>query len=121
MRFDADSLAQMVDEARQDSVIVMRLPAKDGSARTEVVGTPAFGVAVTRACWQDSARSEAAASFLIQLLAEQSVVTPVGGRLGESIAALTANASDMTGVLYDCNPDTFDGWAEGVIAELMGK
>lgn len=121
MRFDADSLAQMVDEARQDSVIVMRLPAKDGSARTEVVGTPAFGVAVTRACWQDSARSEAAASFLIQLLAEQSVVTPMGGRLGESIAALTANASDMTGVLYDCNPDTFDGWAEGVIAELMGK
>ncbi|MGN0774844.1 MAG: ABC transporter substrate-binding protein [Candidatus Ventricola sp.] len=120
MRFDADVLAQLVDEARLDDVIVINPPAKDGQARTEVVGTPAFGVAVTRACWQDSARSEAAASFVIRLLAEQSLVTPVGGRLGESIAALTAGASDMTGVLYDHNPDSFDSWAEGVIAQLMG-
>ena len=120
MRFDADSLAQMVDETRLDSVVVISMPAKDGQARTEVVGTPAFGVAVTRACWQDSARSEAAASFLIRLLNEQSVVTPVGGALGSSIAALTAGASDMTGVLYDHNPDSFDSWAEGLIAQLMG-
>lgn len=120
MRFDADGLAQLVDEARLDSVVVIRMPAKDGQNRTEVVGTPAFGVAVTRACWQDSARSEAAASFLIRLLNEQSVVTPVGGALGSSIAALTANATDMTGVLYDHNPDGFDSWAEGVIAQLMG-
>jgi len=26
----------------------------------------------------------------------------------------------MTGLLYDMNPDTFDGWAESVIAQLMG-
>lgn len=120
MRFDADGLAQLVDEARLDSVVVIRTPAKDGQSRTEVVGTPAFGVAVTRACWQDSARSEAAVSFIIRLLNEQSVVTPVGGALGSSIAALTAEATDMTGVLYDHNPDGFDSWAEGVIAQLMG-
>ena len=120
MRFDADGLAQLVDEARLDSVVVIRTPAKDGQSRTEVVGTPAFGVAVTRACWQDSARSEAAVSLIIRLLNEQSVVTPVGGALGSSIAALTANASDMTGVLYDHNPDGFDSWAEGLIAQLMG-
>ena len=120
MRFDADGLAQLVDEARLDSVVVIRTPAKDGQSRTEVVGTPAFGVAVTRACWQDSARSEAAVSFVIRLLNEQSVVAPVGGQLGQSIAALTAEATDMTGVLYDHNPDGFDSWAEGVIAQLMG-
>ena len=120
MRFDADGLAQLVDETRWDNVVVIRMPAKDGQSRTEVVGTPAFGVAITRACWQDSARSEAAVSFIIRLLNEQSVVTPVGGALGSSIAALTANASDMTGVLYDHNPDGFDSWAEGVIAQLMG-
>ena len=120
MRFDADGLAQLVDETRWDNVVVIRMPTKDGQSRTEVVGTPAFGVAVTRACWQDSARSEAAVSFIIRLLNEQSVVTPVGGALGSSIAALTANASDMTGVLYDHNPDGFDSWAEGLIAQLMG-
>ena len=120
MRFDADGLAQLVDETHWDNVVVIRMPTKDGQSRTEVVGTPAFGVAVTRACWQDSARSEAAVSFIIRLLNEQSVVTPVGGALGSSIAALTANASDMTGVLYDHNPDGFDSWAEGLIAQLMG-
>ena len=120
MRFDADGLAQLVDETRWDNVVVIRMPAKDGQSRTEVVGTPAFGVAITRACWQDSARSEAAVSFIIRLLNEQSVVTPVGGALGSSIAALNANATDMTGVLYDHNPDGFDSWAEGLIAQLMG-
>lgn len=120
MRFDADGLAQNVDEARLDNVIVINMPAKDGQARTELVGTPAFGVAITRACWQDSARSEAAVSFVTRLLGEKSVVTPVGGKLGESIAVLAAGASDMTGVLYDLNPDGFDSWAEGVIAQLMG-
>ena len=32
---------------------------------------------------------------------------------------LQANAQDMTGILYDMNPDTFDGWAESVIAAMM--
>ena len=119
MRFDADVLAQLVDESRLDNVIVINLPAKDGQARGEVVGTPAFGVAITRACWQDDARCEAAVSFVIKLLSESSVVTPVGGKLGESIAALTADAQDCTGILYDLNPDGFDSWAEGVVADLM--
>ncbi len=119
MRFDADVLAQRVDASRLDSVVVINLPPKDGQARGEVVGTPAFGVAISRACWQDDARCEAAVSFVTRLLDETALVTPVGGKLGESIAALTANATDMTGILYDLNAETFDAWAEGVIAELM--
>lgn len=119
MRIDADVLAQLVDEARLDSVVVVNLPPKDGQAREAVVGTPAFGVAITRACWQDEARREAALSFVTTLLSETSVVAPVGGKLGESIAALSAQAGDMTGILYDLNPDSFDSWAEGVIAQLM--
>ena len=120
MRIDADALAQQVDEQRLDSVIVTQLPAMDGQARTVVVGTPAFGVAVTRACWQDSARCEAAKSFVTKLLAQSSLVTPVGGKLGESIAALTAQASGTAGLLYDMNPDGFETWAESVVAALMG-
>ena len=121
MRFDADVLAQMVEEARWDNVVVVNPPLGDGQTRGEVVGVPAFGAAITRACWSDSARSEAAVSFLMSLLEEKSLVAPVGGKLGDSIAALTAGATDMTGVLYDHHPDSFDSWAEGVIAKLMGK
>jgi len=98
----------------------VNLPPKDGQARSAVVGTPAFGAAITRSCWQDEARREAAISFVTKLLSERSVVTPAQGALGESIAKLTADAQDMTGLLYDKNPDTFDAWAESVIAELMG-
>ena len=120
MRIDADVLAQLIAPERADSVVVVNLPAKDGQARGEAVGTPAFGVAVSRACWQDPARKEAAFSFVQKLLSERSIVTPAAGALGESIALLTAQAQDMTGILYDINPDTFDGWAESVIAALMG-
>ena len=120
MRIDADVLAQMIAPERADQVVVVNLPAKDGQARDAVVGTPAFGVAITRSCWQDAARREAAISFVTRLLGEQSIVTPAAGRLGESITALTKNAQDMTGILYDMNPDTFDAWAESVIAALMG-
>ena len=119
MRMDADILAHLIAPERADSVQVVNLPAKDGQARGEVVGTPAFGVAVSRACWQDPARKEAAISFVQKLLDEKSIVTPAEGTLGESIALLTANAQDMTGILFDMNPDTFDGWAESVIAQLM--
>ena len=119
MRIDADGLAQMIDAARHDSVQVVSLPAVDGQARTAVVGTPGFGVAITRSCWQDDARTEAALSFVGKLLSSQAVVSPAGGKLGESIAQLTANAQDMTGLLYDMNPDGFDAWAEGVVASLM--
>ena len=119
MRIDADILAQLIAPERADSVVVVNLPAKDGMERSEIVGTPAFGVAITRSCWQDAERREAALSFAGKLLGEQGIVTSAAGTLGESIAKLTAGAQDMTGLLYDMTPDTFDSWAEGVIAYLM--
>ena len=119
MRIDADILTQLIAPERADSVVVTGMPPKDGQARYAVVGTPAFGVAVSRACWQDAARKEAAVSFVKQLLEERSIVTSAQGTLGESIAQLTAGAQDMTGILYDMIPDTFDGWAESVVAGLM--
>lgn len=120
MRIDADILAQLIAPERAEHVTVINLPAKDGPARNAVVGAPAFGVAISRACWRDAGRKEAAISFVRALLAEQSLITSVPGSLGEDIAALTRQAQDMTGLLYDMNPDTFDGWAESVIAQLMG-
>lgn len=119
MRIDSDALAAAVPEVRQDSVVVVPMPAKDGQARTAVVGTPAFGVAITRACWQDDARCEAAVSLVTRMLAEEGLVTPARGALGESIARLTRGAQDCTGLLYDANPDGFDAWAESVVAALM--
>ena len=119
MRIDADGLAQMVSPERENSVVVVPLPSKDGAPRTAVAGSPAFGVAITRACWQDDARCEAAVSFVTRLLAEQAIVSPAGGALGNSIAALTASAQDCAGLLYDLAPDTFDVWSESVVAKLM--
>lgn len=119
MRIDTYELAASVPEARQDSVVVVPMPAKDAQARTAVVGTPAFGVAITRACWQDDARCEAAMSLVTRMLAEQGLITPAGGALGRSIAQLTRGAQDCTGLLYDANPDGFDAWAESVVAALM--
>ncbi len=121
MRFDADVLAQLVDEARADSVQVIPLPAQDGQPRAACVGTPAFGVAITRACWNDPARREAAISLVAKMLGEQALITPAAGALGESIAALCRGAQDMTGILYDLNPNGFDAWAEGVIAKMMNR
>lgn len=120
MRVDADALADLISVDRLDSVIVMPLPPKDGAARSAVVGTPMFGLALTRSCWEDDARCEAAVSFAEKLLASSGLVSPVAGTLGESIATLTLGAQDMTGLLYDLNPDGFDAWAEGVVADLMG-
>ncbi len=121
MRIDADGLAQLVAAERLDNVVVTNLPSADGTARTKVVGTPAFGVAITRSCWQDDARSEAAVLFVEKLLGDgaAALCASVGGKLGESIATLTKNAQDCTGLLYDMTPDTFDTWAESVIASLM--
>lgn len=122
MRIDADWLAEAVPQARQDSVLVMSLPARDGQARTAVVGTPSFGVTVSRACWEDDARCEAALSLVSSLLSGETAMklaTPAGGRLGQSIAALTAGAQDCTGVLYDLIPDAYDAWSEQVVAGLM--
>lgn len=119
MRIDAEGLAYMVDEERIDCVEVVSLPPMDGAARTAVVGTPMFGVALTRACWEDAARREAAVSFVGKMMAEMGLLAPAGGKLGESIAKLTADAQEVTGLLYDMNPDGFDAWAESVIAHLM--
>lgn len=119
MRIDADGLAQMIPAARQDSVIVLPLPAKDGAARSVIAGTPAFGVAVSRACWQDDARCEAAVSLITKMIAESGLAAPAGGALAQSIAQMTKNAQDCAGLLYDSNPDGFDSWAESVIAQLM--
>ena len=123
MRFDGYWLAEDVPQARQDCVSVMNLPAKDGQARTAVVGTPCFGVTLTRACWEDDARCEAALSLVGSLLTGETAMkltTSAGGRLGESIAALTGSAEDCTGVLYDLNPDTYDAWLAQVSSALMG-
>ena len=119
MRIDADILAQLVPPERAELVTVLNLPPKDGLQRDTVVGSPAFGVAITRSCWQDPAKKEAAISFVQRLIEEKSVVTAAQSTLGAGIAALCADAQDMTGLLYDHNPDTFDSWAESVIAALM--
>ena len=119
MRIDADGLAQMIDPARENSVVVVPLPGKDGEMRTMAAGTPSFGVAITRACWQDDARCEAAVSFVKKLLGAPELVSPLGGTLGASIAALTANTQDCAGLLYDFMPDAFDTWSESVVASLM--
>ena len=122
MRIDGDWLAEAVPQERQDSVLVMNLPARDGQARTAVVGTPCFGVTLSRACWEDDARCEAALSLVSSLLEGETAMrlaTPAGGKLGQSIVALTAGAEDCTGVLYDLIPDAYDAWAEQVIAGLM--
>lgn len=119
MRIDAEGLAYMVEEDRHDSVEVISLPPKDGQTRTAVVGTPMFGVALTRACWEDDSRCEAAVSFAQKLMREEGLNMLVGGKLGKSIARLTAEAKETTGLLYDMNPDGFETWAESVIAQLM--
>lgn len=123
MRIDSDGLAQRIDGARADSVVVISLPAKDGQVRSKVVGVPGVGLAITRACWQDDARREAAISFAGKLLsaeAAQQLGTSAQGLLGKSVAALTFSAADCTGLLYDMNADTFDSWSESVISSLMG-
>lgn len=123
MRLDGYWLAESVPQARQDSVSVMNLPARDGQARTAVVGTPCFGVTLTRACWEDDARCEAALSLVNHLLSGETAMkltTSAGGRLGESIAALTGGVEDCTGTLYDLNADTYDTWVGQVSAALMG-
>ena len=83
-------------QERQNNVSVMTLPAKDGQVRTAVVGTPCFGVTLTRACWEDDARCEAALSLVNSLLNGETAMkltTSAGGRLGESIAQMLGAAT----------------------------
>ncbi|MBQ2991320.1 MAG: extracellular solute-binding protein [Clostridia bacterium] len=124
MRFDADSLAYMVDESRLDQTVVTAVPVMHGTTGDVIVGVPTFGAAITRSCWQDDARFEAALSLLGRMLSGdgfRALCAPVGGELGRSIAQMTADAKDCSGILYDMNPDGFDAWAEKTVASLMGR
>ena len=118
MRFDTDAFAQSIAAERADSVTVTALSGGTG----KLVGAPSFGLAITRACWDNETRREAALSLAKALLDGENaktLVSPAQGTLGSGAYALTAGATDCVGVLYDHNPDGFDAWAEGVVAALM--
>lgn len=120
MRFDTSDLASLIPEDKANSYAVISLPGLDGTERTSLVGFPDCGLAVTRACFEDNARREAAFSFIRKLLDGR--VTAIGsGTLGNSIAAMSQKATDISGVLYDFNPDHFEEWSEQVIAQLMSN
>ena len=118
MRFDTDAFAQRIAAERADSVTVTALSGGTG----KLVGSPSFGLAITRACWNDETRREAALSLAKALLSggnAATLVSPAQGMLGSSVYALTSSATDCVGVLYDQNADGFDAWADGVVAGLM--
>ena len=122
MRFDSDWLSMMIPQERQENVQVVSLAGMDGQARGMVVGVPSLGLAVTRDCFEDPARREAALSFAAMLLEEQNaaqIAACTGGALGQSIGLLTSGAQDCTGLLYDLIPDQFIAWSDSVIAALM--
>ena len=123
MRFDSDGLSLMVPADRQNSVTVAQIAGTDGQPRTAIVGVPSFGLGITRACFEDDARREAALSLLSTMLSDQgmaSLCTGAQGTLGQSIAGMTASATQCTGLLYDLNPDGFDSWAQSVLGSLKG-
>ena len=97
MRFDGSDLAELIGEARQENVAVVSLSGMDGQPRTRLVGTPSYGLAITRACWQDSARREAALSLAQKLLGGDGAAM-IGApayttALGKSVAQMTASAT----------------------------
>ena len=123
MRFDGSDLAELVPEARQEHVVAVALAGMDGQARTALVGTPSYGLALTRACWQDSARREAALSLAQKLLGGDGAAM-IGApayttALGKSVAQMTASATACAGLLYDLNPEHFNEWSESVVSALM--
>ena len=111
-------------EVDDDSLVVaVALAGMDGQARTALVGTPSYGLALTRACWQDSARREAALSLAQKLLGGDGAAM-IGApayttALGKSVAQMTASATACAGLLYDLNPEHFDEWSESVVSALM--
>ena len=123
MRFDGSDLTELVPEARQEHVVAVALAGMDGQARTALVGTPSYGLALTRACWQDSARREAALSLAQKLLGGDGAAM-IGApayttALGKSVAQMTASATACAGLLYDLNPEHFNEWSESVVSALM--
>lgn len=124
MRMDSDILAQDVPQERLDDVVVIPLPQRTGESHSVMAGTPSLGVAISRACWADDARCEAAISFVRTLLSPKyygEMAVGVGGQLGESIAQMMLGATDCAGILYDAMEGDFDAWAESVIASLMAQ
>lgn len=122
MRIDADTLAQVVPEDRLDSVIVIPFPTRSGEEQTLLAGTPCFGLGITRACWEDDDRCEAALSFASTLLtgdAFVSVTAGVNGALGESIADMVNATTDCSGVLYDVLGEALIDWEEAAVSALM--
>ena len=104
-----ENLRAMIREGTADVVV---LPVGSGLTASELLTADELAADTDCGVRRMEAMREQDGSVLL---------APVGGRLGDSIAALTAGASDMTGVLYDHHPDSFDSWAEGVMAKLMGK
>ena len=124
MRIDGNALAQEVPSSRRDSVIVIPLPQPAGQAHNVLAGTVSCGIAITRACWQDDARCDAAITLVRALLGEdsyRSLAVGVDGRLGESIAQMFGAATGCAGILYDAMETDFDAWQESVISSLMTK
>lgn len=118
MRFDSDFLAYDISSELADKVTVVAPPAREGITTGYAVGTPGFGLAITRSCFENGEKREAAISLCEKILASEALVSPAGGMLGEGIHALTRGAQDCTGLLYDANPEGFDAWCAEVVSAM---
>lgn len=122
MRIDSDMLAHMIPADRLDSVVAVPMPQRAGEEHGVLCGVPGFGVGITRACWEDDDRCEAAIALLRSMLTDggiyQNLAVGVGGVLGESIGDMLLEAQDCSGILYDQMGNDFDSWAAGVIESL---
>ena len=124
MRIDGAALAQEVPGERRDSVIVIPMPRPAGQTQQVLAGTVSCGIAITRACWQDDARCDAAVTLVRALLGGEnyrSLAVGVDGKLGESIVTMLSGATGCAGILYDAVETDFDAWQESVISSLMTK
>ena len=125
MRFDSDFLAEAVPQERQNSVIVIPMPQRTGEKHGALPGLPGFGLGITRSCWADDDRCEAALALARDMLSGQNyqhLAVGVQGALGNSIADMLLEAGDCAGILYDTMARQgmdFDSWAEGLIASLV--
>ncbi len=118
MRFDSDYLCYDISSELASVVTVIAPPARGGVMTGAAVGTPGVGLAITRSCFDDPVRREAALSLCRKILASEALVSPAGGMLGAGVMRLTREANDCTGLLYDMDPDGFDAWAAGVVSGL---
>lgn len=122
MRVDSDMLAQMIPAEREDSVIVIPMPQMSGISHSVLAGLPSFGLAITRACFEDEARREAALSLVRAMLTDgddyRSLAVCAGGTLGESIAGMLLGATDCAGILFDRMDGDFDSWAQSTVESL---